>query len=108
MINKVLHLKFKCIVLSCFVQKSTEHICFDLLLNFPPNMLIRLGNLSWFVTEALGGNGLRSAFQGHLSSNLCCLSVIVIISLNGLPDQSVDFPQKSTLLGKTCTYLLCD
>ena len=58
MINKVLHLKFKCIVLSCFVQKSTEHICFDLLLNFPPNMLIRLGNLSWFVTEALGGNGL--------------------------------------------------
>ena len=58
MINKVFHLKFKCIVLSCFVQKSTEHICFDLLLNFPPNMLIRLGNLSWFVTEALGGNGL--------------------------------------------------
>ena len=59
MINKVLHLKFKCIVLSCFVQKSTEHICFDLLLNLPPNMLIRLGNLSWFVTEALGGNGLN-------------------------------------------------
>ena len=35
---------------------------FDLLLNLPPNMLIRLGNLSWFITEALGGNGLNGTY----------------------------------------------
>ena len=33
----------------------------------------------------------------HLSSSLCCLSIIVIISLSGLPDQSVNYPQESTL-----------
>ena len=71
MINKVLHFKFECIVLSYSVQKSTEHICFDLLLNLPPNMLIRLGNLSWFITEALGGNGLiLELLEMHMIFNI--------------------------------------
>ena len=71
MINEVSCFRFEWIIQSSAVQKSTEHICFDLLLKFPPNMLISSGNLSWFSSEASGSNGLNKVVMvPHTSINI--------------------------------------